>query len=119
MPSLGHFLTWEVRMSWNVETLRSASDTGTLHIKHVCAGCQGTGLCKAPWGNPRAKQEAGTGATLYATGTYRAPFPGPVTFTIWGEREAPMPSMGTPWGAAVSSKANGAGAHFLSWVTTL
>ena len=29
-----------------------------------------------------------------------------------------MPSMGTPWGAAVSSKANGAGAHFLSWVTT-
>lgn len=25
-----------------------------------------------------------------------------------------MPSMGTPWGAAVSSKANGAGAHFPS-----
>ena len=103
-----------------METLRSAPDTGTLHVKDVWCWLSGDTLQSAPGGTPEPsrKQEAGTGATLYATDTHRTPFPGPVTFTIWGDREALMPSMGTPWGAAVSSKANGAVAHFLSWVTT-
>ena len=71
-----------------------------------------------PQGEPLSQAGSRNKGNPYATDTHRTPFPGPVTFTIWGDREALMPSMGTPWGAAVSSKANGAGAHFLSWVTT-